>query len=343
MRIGVLDVGSNSAHLKIVDLAEGRPPCTVDTLKHPTRLAEAIAPDGTIGDEAVRRLVGAVGQAACTAALHGVDELIAFATSAVRDAANRDEILARVADRTGVELGFLTGAQEATLTFQAVRAWYGWSARRLLVVDIGGGSLEIAAGEGQEPDVALPLPLGAGRLTRRHLPGDPPGPERVRRLRRHVRRKLADATAPLAGDLDGRAAGTVAVATSRVLTQLAVLGGAPKPRKGPHVRRVLRRARLRGQIDDLAGMTASQRAGLRGISAPRAPQILAGAIVAEATMSALHVKHMEVCPWALREGIILHRWEMLADPAARSPTPLPASPRPRSHLIVVPSVAEAHA
>lgn len=128
MRIGVLDVGSNSAHLKIVDLAEGRPPRTVATLKHPTRLAEAIDPDGTIGEEAVCRLVGAVGQAACTAALHGVDELVAFATSAVRDATDRDEILARVADRTGVELGFLTGGQEATLTFHAVRAWYGWSA-----------------------------------------------------------------------------------------------------------------------------------------------------------------------------------------------------------------------
>ncbi|QFG20739.1 hypothetical protein [Actinomadura sp. WMMB 499] len=342
MRIGVLDVGSNSAHLKIVDLVEGEPPRTVATLKHPTRLARAIGPDGVIDDEAVRLLGGAVGQAACTATLHRVDELIAFATSAVRDAANRDEVVDRIADGTGIELGFLTGGQEASLTFQAVRAWYGWSVRRLLVVDIGGGSLEIAAGDGREPDTALSLPLGADRLTRRYLPGDPPSPERVRRLRRHVRRELAAAVAPFAGDLDARTPGTLAVGTSRVLTQLAVLGGAPKPRKGPYARRVLHRARLRGRIDDLAAMTAAQRAGLRGISVPRAPHILAGGIVADATMSALHVKHLDVCPWALREGVILQRWREIADPA-REPTRLPTSPRPRSHLHVVPPVSEAHA
>lgn len=191
--------------------------------------------------------------------------------------------------------------------------------------------------------MALSLPLGAGRLTRKHLPGDPPDPERVRRLRRHVRRKLAATAGPFAGDLDGRAPGTLPVATSRVLTQLAVLGGAPKPRKGPYERRVLHRSRLRAQIDDLAGMTAAERAELRGISAPRARQILAGAIVAEATMTALHVKRLEVCPWALREGIIMHRWQMMADPAARERAPLPASPRPRSHLHAVPMVSEAHA
>ena len=81
-------------------------------------------------------------------------------------------------DETGVELQVLTGAEEARLTFLAARRWFGWSAGKLLVLDIGGGSLEIAYGIDEEPDAAASLPLGAGRLTAGWLPDDPPDPRR---------------------------------------------------------------------------------------------------------------------------------------------------------------------
>ncbi|MBS4465127.1 exopolyphosphatase Ppx1, partial [Lactococcus garvieae] len=110
-------------------------------------------------------------------------ELMAFATSAVRDAENSEDVLSRVRKETGVELQALRGEDESRLTFLAVRRWYGWSAGRILNLDIGGGSLEVSSGVDEEPEIALSLPLGAGRLTREWLPDDPPGRRRVAMLR----------------------------------------------------------------------------------------------------------------------------------------------------------------
>jgi exopolyphosphatase/guanosine-5'-triphosphate,3'-diphosphate pyrophosphatase len=317
MRIAVLDVGSNSAHLKIVDLLTGEPPLPVRTVKRPTRLAEAIDRQGAIGIEAVDRLAEAVAETAATTENHQVDKLIAFATSAVRDAANREEILARVRAASGLELGFISGADEARLTFLAARRWHGWSAGQLLLLDIGGGSLEIAAGDGSEPRVALSAPLGAGRLTREHLPGDPPRARYVRRLRGHVREVLCD----IAKEMDDQPSPVLAVATSKTFAQLARLARAPKDKgkskskgkamsnhgdgTGVYVRRRLERKRLEKWIPRLADMDTSRRAKLRGVAKSRARQILAGAIVAEATMRTLGLEHVDICPWALREGILL--------------------------------------
>ncbi|MFI0445347.1 Ppx/GppA phosphatase family protein [Actinomadura sp. 6N118] len=303
MRTAILDVGSNSAHLKVVDLAAGRPMRTVLSAKRPTRLAEAIQEDGQISRAAVGRLVSAVSAAHCVARAEGSAELIAFATSAVRDAVNRCDIVDQVTGRTGVDLGFLSGHDEARLTFLAVRAWYGWSAGPLLTADIGGGSLEIATGSGAEAGTALSLPLGAGRLTRDHLPNDPPSRNEVRRLRRFLAAQLAEHLG--AGDYGQPEAH--AVATSKTFTQLAKL----TRDRGPNGYRVLRLKALDKQIPRLAKRTAAERADLKGISRSRARQILAGAMVAEATMASLGLTRIEICPWALREGIALRRLQQL--------------------------------
>lgn len=307
MRIGVLDVGSNSVHLKIVDVAAGGPPRTVTSVKHRTRLAEEVEADGSIGENAVDRLVGAVADAAATSREYHVDELVAFATSAVRGAANRQWITARVRVEADLELGFLAGPDEARLTFLAARSWYGWSAGPLLLMDIGGGSLEIAYGEGHEPGIALSLPLGAGRLTREYLPGDPPDPDDVDRLQADVCRLIRDRTR----DLRTRPAPVHVAVTSKTFTQLARLTGAPKPKAGPYVCRTLRRDRLRNKIPKLAERKTTRRARLRGISKSRAAQILAGAIVADAAMTVLDLESVDVCPWAVREGVICHRMATL--------------------------------
>jgi exopolyphosphatase/guanosine-5'-triphosphate,3'-diphosphate pyrophosphatase len=311
MRIGVLDVGSTCAHLKIVDVRPGEPPRHVTSVKKRTGLAAAIRVDGRIDEAAVGGLVRAVGKAARAAEAERVDELIAFATSAVRDAVNRGPVTARVAAGTGIRLGFLTGRDEARLTFLAARAWYGWSAGSMLLSDIGGGSLEIAAGDGRLPAIALSLPLGAGRLTREYLPGDPPCREDVRRLTRQVAERLEAATR----DLRGRPAPVRVVGTSRTFQQLARLTGAPSAGAGPYVRRTLDRERLRARIPLLAAMSAEQRASLRGLSKPRARQILAGAIVADAVMTVFGLERVDICPWALREGIVVRRMQSMPDPA----------------------------
>lgn len=305
MRLGVLDIGSNSAQLQIVDVRPGAPPLPAHAVKEPTLLGEEILPDGSISDDGVQRVVRAVADAVTAAARHGVDQLYPFATSAVRDATNREDVVDRIQRVVGIRPQFLDGEQEARLTYLAAHRWYGWSAGRLLLFDIGGGSMEIALGRDADPDLALSLPLGAGRLTRAMLAHDPPKRAELKELRRYVRETLSEVVDRLRWESVPRNV----VATSKTFKQLARLAGAPPQREGPFVRRTLTVHDIRDWIPRLATMSAAQRARLRGVSQPRARQILAGAVVAHATMSALGVERLRVCPWALREGIMLRHLE----------------------------------
>ncbi|WP_149830590.1 Ppx/GppA phosphatase family protein [Streptomyces tailanensis] len=303
MRLGVLDVGSNTVHLLVVDAHPGARPLPAHSHKAELRLAQLLDEAGAIGPEGVEKLIGVVHEALQAAEDKGVEEMLPFATSAVREASNADDVLARVQEETGVELQVLTGAEEARLTFLAVRRWFGWSAGKLLVLDIGGGSLEIAYGIDEEPDTAVSLPLGAGRLTAGWLPGDPPGPDEVRALRRHVRAQIARTV----GEFSRFGAPDHVVATSKTFKQLARIGGAARSTEGLYVQRDLKRDSLEAWVPKLAAMTTAQRAALPGVSEGRAGQLLAGALVAEAGMDLFEVETLEICPWALREGVILRR------------------------------------
>ncbi|MFF5156501.1 Ppx/GppA family phosphatase [Streptomyces sp. NPDC000348] len=315
MRLGVLDVGSNTVHLLVVDAHPGARPLPAHSHKAELRLAQLLDGDGAIGPEGVDRLVAVVHDALRAAEDKGVEELLPFATSAVRDACNADAVLTRVREETGVELQVLSGDEEARLTFLAVRRWFGWSAGKLLVLDIGGGSLEIAYGMDEEPDATASLPLGAGRLTAARLPGDPPGPEDVRALRRHVRTEIARTV----GEFSRLGAPDHVVATSKTFRQLARIAGAPGSAEGLYVQRELKRESLEGWVPRLAAMTAAERAELPGVSEARAGQLVAGALVAEAAMDLFGVESLEVCPWALREGVILRRLDHMDQGQRPSP------------------------
>ncbi|MBQ0988365.1 Ppx/GppA family phosphatase [Streptomyces sp. F63] len=309
MRLGVLDVGSNTVHLLVVDAHPGARPLPAHSHKAELRLAELLDERGAIGDAGVDRLAAVVGEALQAAEDKGVEEVLPFATSAVREAANADEVLARVTAATGVRLTVLSGEEEAKLTFLAARRWFGWSAGRLLLLDIGGGSLEVAYGIDEEPDKAVSLPLGAGRLTAARLPGDPPDPEDVRALRRHVRAEIAR----IVGEFSRLGPPDHVVATSKTFKQLARIAGAARSAEGIYVQRELTRAALEEWVPKLAAMTVEQRAELPGVSAGRAPQLVAGALVAEAAMDLFGVDELEICPWALREGVILRRLDHLPE------------------------------
>jgi len=308
MRLGVLDVGSNTVHLLVVDAHAGAAPVPAFSYKTELRLAELLDDSGRIRDEGANRLVAFVLDAMGQAEDKGVEEMLSFATSAVRDAPNGDAVLDRVRREAGTELQVLSGADEARLTFLAVRRWYGWSSGRLLVLDIGGGSLEVATGSDEEPDAANSMPLGAGRLTRDLLVGDPPSAVEVRALRKHVRAVFARDV----GRVTRAGAPDRVVGTSKTFRSLARLTGAAPSTDGPYVRRVLRHDQLLTWLPKIAEMTSVERATLPGISAGRAPQLLAGALVAEAAMDLLGVPELEICPWALREGVILRRLDQLA-------------------------------
>jgi exopolyphosphatase/guanosine-5'-triphosphate,3'-diphosphate pyrophosphatase len=299
----VLDVGSNTVHLLVVDAHRGAHPLPTSSVKSTLRLAERINSDGRLSDRGAQELVRAVTAAREEADRTGCEELITFATSAVREASNEAEVLARVRDQTGVDLQVLSGQDEARYTFLAARRWCGWSAGRLLVLDIGGGSLEVAFGMDEEPELAESLPLGAGRLTRARLSGDPPSQATVRELRDWLAAELA----PLAKQVRKVGQPDRVVATSKTFRSLARLTGSAPSNQGPRVRRTLTDSGLRQLIAFVSRMASADVAELEGVSASRAHQLVGGALVAEATMRALDLTELEICPWALREGVILRR------------------------------------
>ncbi len=300
-------MGSNTVHLLVVDAYFGAAPLPAASIKTPLRLAELILADGTLGPDGTARLCEAVDNANVEAKQLGVEELLAFATSAVRDAGDSDDVLCELRSRTGVDLQVLSGVDEARLTFLAVRRWFGWSAGRLLALDIGGGSFEVAAGEGEDPDVAASLPLGASRLTREWLKNDPPKRSEMAALRKFAKAQLA----PLVKDLYELGDPTRVVATSKSFRSLARVAGAAPYSKGPYVRRSLTAADLDGVTARLAKLTSGERANLPGVSPSRSEQLLAAALVAAEAMDLLGVSEVEICPWALREGLILRRLDHL--------------------------------
>ncbi len=309
MRVGVLDIGSNTGHLLVVDAHLGAAPMPASSSKEPLRLAEHLV-DGAVSDRGVQALTNYIRGAVELAEDLGCERIFSFATSAVRDATNSQEVLARVTRETSCELLVLSGADEARLTFLAARRWYGWSAGRLSVFDIGGGSLEIAGGVEELPDVAWSLPLGAGRLTRERMGGGRPSQDELRSLRKEIRAEIArDAGSLLRAGTPDRT-----VATSKTFRSLSRICGAAPSSDGPFVKRVLRVQELRPWIARLNDMELDEIAALPGVSANRAHQMLAGALIAEAVMDIFEVSELEICPWALREGVILDKLDRI-DPS----------------------------
>lgn len=300
MRLGVIDVGSNTVHLLVVDAQPGGHPMPDFSHKVELRLAEHLTDTGDISAEGARLLAGFVADCVEVAESRGASELLAFATSAIREAGNTEEVLALVKKTSGVDLDILPGEDEARATFLAVRRWFGWSAGRLLLVDIGGGSLELAAGLDETPDVALSLPLGAGRLSR-ELASDPPEKAEVKALRKHIRTEVATTQPALAKVGDPQ----LVAGSSKTVRSLARACGAAPRGDGLYVYRTLRRDDLAELTPRLVRMTAAQRAELPGVSASRARQLAAGALVLEAVLDLTGIDELAVSPWALREGLIL--------------------------------------
>lgn len=307
MRLGVLDIGSNTVHLLLVDAHPGARPVPYASHKRPLQLVAYLDAEGRISDEGQQELIAFIRQARSFATEHRAEDFLAFCTSAIREAGNGEDVLGRVEDETSVVLQELTGGQEAAMTFQAVRRWYGWGSGSILNLDIGGGSFEMAMGDDELPEMALSVPLGAGRLTRDWLPGDPPAPRDVKDLRRHIRKTLKEA----AGSFENLGRPHLVAGTSKTFRSLARMAGAAPSGEGPFVRRTLRAEDLKLWAKRLEAMSLRDRMSLDGVSELRAPQVLAGALVAEAALETFGVSEVDICPWALREGLILRRFDTL--------------------------------
>lgn len=315
MRLGVIDVGSNTVHLLIVDAHAGASPVPYHSQRSTLRLMRYLDDTGAIVEEGQRLIIDAIRDAVATVAEIGVDDQIATATSAIREAANGEAVLARIERETGVALQVLSGEDEARITMLAVRRWLGWSAGEILLFDIGGGSFEIAQGADEYPDVQVSLPLGAGRTTINFLREDPPPREAVSALRAHAREVFTDTRDRLFAD---RPRPTRVVGSSKTIRSLGrLIGGPADPVTGELA--PIHYTGLREWEPTLREMPSSVRQYLPGITPERGYQILAGAIVLRTAMKVFDVPTLTVSPWALREGIVLRYIDALDSTGAAAP------------------------
>ena len=302
MRLGVLDVGSNTVHLQVMDAHHGAAPLAQSSFKVELRLTEYLDSVGAISPDGIRKLVTAIEEVYKQASIYQLDETLAFATSAIREATNSDQVLDEVFNSTNVELQVLSGADEARFTFLAVRRWLGWSAGDILMLDIGGGSLEIAHGEQENPSSAFSVQLGGGRLTRNYLSGDPFSEKSLEKLKSHIKETLD----PISMEI-GEITKNYAIGTSKTFRSLRRIQMHYLPNYGEN----LTLNGLNIMVPKLQKMDLKARMNLPGLSPGRAKQIVAGAMVAQGAMKKLNLDYIVQCPWALREGIVLQRLDWL--------------------------------
>jgi exopolyphosphatase/guanosine-5'-triphosphate,3'-diphosphate pyrophosphatase len=286
-----------------MDAHPGSRPTPATNYKVEIRLTDYLDKNNSITREGIQLLDKAIADSVSHAKQNRSDEILAFATSALRDAKNGNQIILDINKKHAIDLQVLNGKDEAEMTFLAVRRWLGWSAGNLLVLDIGGGSLEIATGSDEIPVASLSLPLGASRLTRDFLSEDPYNSKEIKSLERYVIETLKDSLPESIRSHDANHF----VATSKTFRTLARIaahwfGNNPK---------YLEKTSLNETIERLKVMPNNARIELPGVSQSRSRQVVAGAIVANEVMGKLDVDEVEICPWALREGILLRRIDWL--------------------------------
>lgn len=294
--LGVLDIGSNTIHMLVVDADPGSRPNPLEETKSTVRLMQYLKDDGSIGKRGVKAILDGVDKGMALARRRGIDRLLAMATSAIREASNGGKILRAIEKSIGQPVTVLSGDDEARLTFLAARRWYGWDAGRLLVLDIGGGSLDVAVGADERPESAFSVPVGAGRVTKKWLPDEVSAPGQLRK----VHDKVREALLPRIESFPASTVPDLVAGTSKTFRSLARLTDSAANKEGPGRAMILDRAALEDWIPRIAAIAPDQRTLLPGITPERTLQIVGGAIVADEVMKAFDVDRLEICPWALR-------------------------------------------
>jgi exopolyphosphatase/guanosine-5'-triphosphate,3'-diphosphate pyrophosphatase len=299
MRIAAIDLGSNSFHLVIVENVAGSFH-VIDREKEMVRLGERTLSRGRLSASAMKRGLDTLREYKRLADMHGVDKLLAVATSAVREAANGEDFLERVGGEIGVWPRVVSGAEEARLIYLAALHSIHLEGQRALVVDIGGGSVELTLGEGQRVGWAVSEKLGVLRMTENFVGSDPLSARDERRLAAHVREVMAPHAAR------ARAEGfDVVVGTSGTVLALGAMAAATAalPESLHHV--TVPAASLQDLRRRLTASTLKGRRRLPFMDERRADIIVAGAVILDEILDSLKAKQIVLCEWALREGLLL--------------------------------------
>lgn len=309
-RVGVIDVGSNTARLIVYEAPEGGMPRAILQRKEVPRLGQGVGHGGRLAPEAIERGIASLGRFAETLRALGSPPTVAVATSAVRDAADGEAFVERAREETGLPLRILSGEEEGRCAYLGVAS--AWELQDDLVLDLGGGSLQLATVRGGRFEGAVSLPLGALRLTEEFFAHDPPKGREVDELRQHVREFLADflppdlARAPF--ELHG-VGGTI-----RTLARVSIrLREYPLPRVHGYV---LSRRDLGALAELVADLPSEKRREVKGIGGDRADVIVAGLYAVTEVVRATGRAGLRVSGMGIRDG--------LAQEAFGLPLPAPA-------------------
>jgi exopolyphosphatase / guanosine-5'-triphosphate,3'-diphosphate pyrophosphatase len=341
MICAALDIGSNSIHLAVVETDQEKPFRVLARDKEVVRLGRSVARDGKLSTTAIDRAVDCIRRFRLRAESYGAEELIAVATSAVREAVNRQTFLTRTSAEAGVHIELLSGIEEARLIALAASVRYQQgsqgklrSQRRLLVIDIGGGSTELAVTQNSEPLVLTSLKLGAVRLTQQFVSNDPVSDKQLRRLRIELREILAHRAPEIqsAGfdDCYGTS-GTINALGSRLIRQ-HLERTKDQPSSPHHPEPSLTLADVQALNEELSAMTLDERLKIPGLNRSRAEIIVAGGQLLEAIMETVGVNELTLCDWALREGVIISHLLRKASAVSTSAAQLERDPSLRGAL-----------
>jgi exopolyphosphatase/guanosine-5'-triphosphate,3'-diphosphate pyrophosphatase len=308
-RLATIDLGSNTVRLLVVETHGAGRWRTLDHAQTVTRLGERLAAAGGLAEAAMKRTTDAVATFCARAESLGAEEVLIVATSAVREAANRNVLLDVVRRVTGREIRVVSGEDEARLTLLGVLHGLGVPSGSSLLVDIGGGSTEFVLSRGGAVVTAVSLPLGVVPLTERYMTADPVDWTRYAEMARAVRDQLVREALPsFSGPRPDRMLGTAGTVT----TLAALDQGLPAYDSGKVHGYVITRDRIERLLATLGAMPVAARASLPCLEPGRADLILAGVSICLAAMAAFRFRSMTVSDFGLREGILIERLAALA-------------------------------
>ena len=311
-RIAAIDIGSNSIRQIIADVGANGAIRVVDEMKAAPRLGAGVERTGALSGPAIQNALSALARMAALAKQQGCRRIEVVATSAVREASNRQEFLALVREETGLKTRVINGEDEARLSFRSALAHFDLAAGRTVIMDIGGGSLELVLSADGLVDRFISLPFGAIKLTEEYLTEDD-GMRGLGRLRKRLRRELAK---QLPARHWGRAR---IIASGGTFTNLAAIHLA---RQGMESARtihgtVVPRVDLEHIVDTLASMSLTERALVPGLNKERTDIIVAGLAVGAEVLARIDARELVVSAYGIREGILLEAARVtptIADP-----------------------------
>jgi exopolyphosphatase/guanosine-5'-triphosphate,3'-diphosphate pyrophosphatase len=318
LKLAAIDIGSNSIKLVVVDAAASDSFAVLARDKEVVRLGHETLTKGRLSEEAIERAVNCIQRFRTAADLRQTEKIVAVATAAVREAANKSQLIRQVEKVTGIRVEILSGVEEARLIGLAASRGCASAGAININIDIGGGTTEISLFRNGAPLSLFSVRVGAVRLTDRYLKADPPKPKQVANLKSEVYAAFQRPARELKNAKWQQATGTSGsiLALGAALRSETISDSEPaQPIEAEISLSALTQLNSRLEV-----MDQTERRGFQGITAQRAEIVVAGGHILEAAMRALAINSLRTCDWALREGVII---DYLQEQEAEALPPVP--------------------